>query len=94
MTDYMKRLAVAAAALLLAVSFFAPVHAEEPVHRPFVYAYNTTDDMETAATAVRSSLVSAGLVIAGEYSPYEGALVIAVTSEALQAAASATDYGA
>jgi len=94
MTHYRKRFAVAAAALLLAVSSFAPAHAEEPRHRPFVHAYNTTDNMETAAAAMRSSLTSAGLTIAGEYSPYEGALVIAVTSAALQAAASATDYGA
>jgi hypothetical protein len=94
MTHSRKRLAVAAAALLLAVSSFVSARAEEALHRPFVHAYNTTDNMETAAAAVRSSLVSAGLAIAGEYSPYEGALVIAVTSEALQAAASATDYGA
>lgn len=97
MTIYMKlikRFAVAAVALLLALSFFAPAHAQGVRHKPFVHAYNTTDDMETAAAAVRSSLVSAGLTIAGEYSPYEGALVIAVTSEVLQAAASATDYGA
>lgn len=94
MTHYRKRFAVAAAALLLAVSSFAPANAEEAVHRPFVHAYNATGDMETAAAAVRASLASAGLTIAGEYSPYEGALVVAVTSEALQAAASATDYGA
>lgn len=94
MTHYSKRLAVAAAALLLVVSSFAPAHAQESNHKPFVHAYNTTGDMETAAAAARSSLVSAGLTVTGEYSPYEGALVIAVTSEALQAAASATDYGA
>ena len=94
MTHYRKQLAVAAAALLLAVASFAPAYAEETLHRPFVHAHNTTDDMETTAAAVRASLLSAGLTIAGEYSPYDGALVIAVTSEALQAAASATDYGA
>lgn len=94
MTHYRKRFAVAAAALLLAVWSFAPAHADESLHRPFVHAFNTTDDMETAATAVRASLVSAGLTIAGEYSPYAGTMVFAVTSEALQTAASATDYGA
>ena len=94
MTHYVKWLAVAVAVLLLATSSFAPANAQGLSHRPFVHAYNTTDDLETAAAAVRSSLVSAGLTIAGEYNPYEGALVIAATSEALQAAASATDYGA
>lgn len=93
MTHYVKWLAVAVAVLLLATSSFAPANAQGLSHRPFVHAYNTTDDLETAAAAVRSSLVSAGLTIAGEYNPYEGALVIAATSEALQAAASAIDYG-
>lgn len=98
MTHYLKRylkwLGVATAALFLALSFFAPAHAQDLRHRPFVHAYDTADDMETAAAAVLSKLVSAGLTIAGEYKPYEGALVIAVTSEVLQAAASATEYGA
>ena len=94
MTHYLKRLAVAAAVLLLAVSSVAPAHAKAPRHRPFVHAYNTTDDIETATAAVRARLVSAGLTIAGEYSPYAGATVIVVTSEALQKTASATDYGA
>ena len=94
MTHYLKRLGVTAAALLLAISCFAPAQAQEAIHRPFVHAYNSTDNMETTAAAVRAKLTSAGLTIAGEYSPYEGTLVIAVTSEALQAAASATDFGA
>ncbi len=94
MTHYRKLPGVAAATLLLAVLSLAPAHAQNAIHRPFVHAYNSTDDMETTAAAVRSRLVSAGMTIAGEYSPYEGALVIAVTSEALQAAASATKYGA
>ena len=94
MIYYLKWPVVTALALLLALSSFAPAQAQDLVHRPFVHAYNTTDDMEAAAAAVRSSLVSAGLTIAGEYNPYEGAIVIAVTSESLQASASATEYGA
>jgi len=93
-THYVKWLAVAVAVLLLALSSLASANAQDLRLRPFVHAYNTTDDLETAAAAVRSNLVSAGLTIAGEYNPYKGALVIAVTSEALQAAASATEYGA
>lgn len=61
MTHYVKWLAVAVAVLLLATSSFAPANAQGLSHRPFVHAYNTTDDLETAAAAVRSSLVSAGL---------------------------------
>jgi hypothetical protein len=95
MTHDLKRLAVAAAGLLLAVTFTAPAQAENDTrHRPFVHAYNSTDDMDTAATAVGTKLDSAGLTIVGEYSPYAGALVIAVTSDALQQAAATTDYGA
>ncbi len=95
MTHYFKLMKwFTAGALLMALSSFAPVQAQETLYRPFVHAYNTTDDMETAAAAVRSNLAAAGLTIAGEYRPYDGALVIAVTSGALQAAASATKYGA
>jgi hypothetical protein len=94
MTHYRKPLAVAAAALLLAASSLVAAQAQDTKHRPFVHAYNTTGDMEAAAAAVRDSLAAAGLTVAGEYSPYDGALVLAVTSDALQKAASATDYGA
>lgn len=100
MTHYIRRTAAVAAALLLAVTLFAPSlvqaqdKAKEVRHKPFIHAYNTTDSLEDAAAAVRAKLGEAGFTIAGEYSPYEGTLIMAVTSEALQAAASATDFGA
>ncbi len=62
-------------------------------HKPFVYAYSSSDDIETTATAVRAKLLGAGFIIAGEYSPYGDVLDIAVTNAALQAATSASDFG-
>ncbi len=100
MTHYIRRTAAVAAALLLAVTLFAPslVQAQDKAkdvrHKPFIHAYNTTDSLEDAAAAVRAKLGEAGFTIAGEYSPYEGTLAMAVTSETLVAAASATDFGA
>ncbi len=96
MIHYIRRTAAAAAALLLAIIVFAPaqVQAQDVRHRPFVHAYNASGSMEDAVAAARAKLTEAGLTIAGEYSPYEGAHVIVVTSEALQTAASATEFGA
>jgi hypothetical protein len=62
-------------------------------HKPFIYAYSSDVDMEATASKVRASLSEAGFTIAGEYSPYDGVLGIAVTNSALQAATSTTDFG-
>lgn len=100
MIHYFKQFTVAAAALLLAVALIAPSQAQAQAkdkdarYMPFVHAYNATGSLEDAAAAVRAKLEEAGFTIVGEDSPYEGALAIAVTSEALLAAASATEFGA
>lgn len=60
---------------------------------PFVHAYSSSEDLETTAVAVREKLIGAGFVIAGEYSPYDGVLDMAVTNANLQAASSASDFG-
>lgn len=62
-------------------------------HMPFVHAYSSTNDMQTTATEVRTKLTGAGFTIAGEYSPYDGVINMAVTNAALQAATSASDFG-
>lgn len=83
---------------IIALLFTAPQTANSAEgdnvrHMPFTYAYSSSADMDTTANEVRANLVSAGFTIAGEYSPYEGVIDIAVTNQALQAATSATDFG-
>ena len=100
MIHFIRRTAAAAAALLLAISIFTPAQvqaqdkAKDVRHRPFVHAYNASGSLEDAAAAARAKLEAAGFTIAGEYSPYDGTRIIVVTSEALQAATSKTDFGA
>lgn len=82
--------------VLLAVLLLASpaiTMAADDIYKPFVYAYSSADDMETTAEGVRAKLSEAGFIISGENSPYENVLNIVVTNEALQTAASASDFG-
>lgn len=62
-------------------------------YMPFIHAFSSTNDMQTTAAEVRAKLTEAGFTIAGEYSPYDSVIDIAVTNAALQTAASASDFG-
>jgi uncharacterized protein (DUF302 family) len=60
---------------------------------PFVFAGNQSGDVATVAADVKSKLKGAGFEVVGEYSPYDGAEVIVVTSEAQKAHAAKSDFG-
>ena len=60
---------------------------------PFVFAGNQSGDVATVAANVKSKLKGAGFEVVGEYSPYDGAEVIVVTSEAQKAHAAKSDFG-
>ena len=61
---------------------------------PFVLAGTTNGDVAAVAAEVKSKVTAAGFEVAGEYSPYSGAHIIIVTSEALKTHASKSDFGA
>jgi len=61
---------------------------------PFVFAGNKSGDVASVAADVKSKLKGAGFEIVGEYSPYDGADIIIVTSEAQKAYAAKSDFGA
>jgi len=61
---------------------------------PFVFAGNKSGDVASVAADVKSKLTGAGFEIVGEYSPYDGADIIIVTSEAQKAHAAKSDFGA
>ena len=84
----MRRLVAAA---LLAASWGGL--AEEPGLRPFVLAARERGDVKSVAEATRARLGAAGFEIAGEYEPYSGARVLAVTSDELKALAAASPTG-
>jgi hypothetical protein len=68
--------------------------AAEPRLKPFVLASRGPGDVEGAAQQARAKLASAGFTIAGSYAPYDGAIVLAVTSPELQAASAQQRFGA
>jgi len=65
----------------------------DEVLKPFVLAYKTTGDVNTVASAVKDKLTGAGFEVVGEYSPYKGAYVIVVTTDALKAVAAKSERG-
>lgn len=84
---WLKGAALAGAAVVLS----ATVQAESL--KPFVLASSSSSAMEPVVEQTREKLSSAGLEVVGEYAPYPGALVIGVTSDALQSAAAKSDFG-
>lgn len=61
--------------------------------KPFVLASTGTGDVATVAEDVKTKLAAAGFELAGDYSPYDTAHILIVTSEALKTAAAKSDFG-
>lgn len=80
--------ALAVLAMLAAV----PARAEEYL-KPFVLAETRTGDPAAVVSEVEEKLTQAGFEIAGRYSPYPEATVIAVTDDALRQAAAKSEFG-
>lgn len=81
-------------ALILCLSFFDFASAEEATLKPYILASNSTGSITSKLPEVKAALTQQGFTIAGEYSPYKTAHVLAVTSDALKENAAKTDLGA
>ena len=68
--------------------------AEDPVLKPYVLAWTGAGTIEKKIGEVKSSVTAQGFQVVGEYSPYKGAHVVVVTSDALRKNASKSDFGA
>lgn len=84
-----RKLALCAALAVCSVAGAA----EDVRHKPFVLAAKTTGDLEQVTAETRSKLVAAGYTVAGSYAPYPGAVILAVTDDALKAAAATARFG-
>jgi hypothetical protein len=62
--------------------------------KPFVLAEKAAGEPGTVLGAVKAKLGGAGFRIVGEYAPYDGATVVAVTSDELLSAAGKSRFGA
>ncbi len=67
--------------------------AAEPKMKPFVLASRGPGDPAQVVEETRAKLAAAGLEVAGSYSPYAGATVLAVTSGDLKEAAAQQRFG-
>ncbi len=61
--------------------------------KPFVLASTRQAELAQVLESTRAGLVAAGFEIAGEYQPYDGAVVIAVTSDELKKQAIRSERG-
>jgi len=89
MLKVIRQLLLSSALLAL---FIANSFADEAM-KPFVLGYKTSGNIQTVADEVKAKVEAAGFEIAGSYSPYEGAIVMAITSDALKKAAASSDFG-
>ncbi|MDZ7663436.1 hypothetical protein [Thiohalophilus sp.] len=78
---------------LLALFLSTGVAQTETMIKPFVLADNQGAEMTTALSTAKQKLTDAGFEIVGEYSPYDNATIVAITSGALKNTAAKTDYG-
>jgi len=85
-----RKLALCAAA----AAWAATARAEDVRRKPFVLASRGPGEVEAAATEAKAKLAAAGFTVAGSYAPYPGAVVVAVTSDELRAAAAQARFGA
>jgi hypothetical protein len=78
---------------LLGVASFG--HAEEQERlKPYVLAKTVSGDLNTVVDEVKAALTDAEFEILGSYSPYEGAFVIAITSDDVLSVCQKTENGA
>ncbi len=89
MQNVVKKLVISGA--LLALSF-GNAFAEETL-KPFVLGYKSSSDIQAVTEEVKGKIESAGFEIAGTYSPYDGAVVIAITNDALKKDAASSEFG-
>ena len=84
----MKRIVGAVLAVLAGGTLAA-----DPVMKPFVLASRGPGDVAAVVAATKEKLSAAGFELAGSYQPYADAVVLVVTSEAIQAEAARTETG-
>jgi hypothetical protein len=68
--------------------------AEDVRMKPFVLASRGAGDAAKAVEDATAKLSAAGFTVVGKYEPYAGAVVLAITSDELKAAATAARFGA
>ncbi len=68
--------------------------AEDELLKPYVLASVEASSLDKKTGEVKAAVGQQGFQVAGEYSPYKGAHIIVVTSDALKKSAAKSDFGA
>jgi hypothetical protein len=68
--------------------------AEDAILKPYILASSMPGTIDKKLADVKAALGQQGLQVVGEYSPYKGAHVIVVSSDALKKSAAKSDFGA
>jgi hypothetical protein len=89
MLKVVKQLLLSAA---LAAMAFGNVFADE-ILKPFVLAYKASGDLQATTEEVKGKVEGAGFEVVGSYSPYDGAVILAVTNDTLKKAAASSEFG-
>lgn len=79
-------------AFLLFSLVITVAHADDKL-MPFTLASTEAGDVAAVADTVKSKLTGAGFEVVGEYSPYDDATIIVVTSNDLKSAAAKSEFG-
>lgn len=89
----MRRFSVATFFLGLFLITGSAMATEEGRERPYYLAESSAGTAADKVSAVTAALTAQGFTIAGEYSPYAGAHIIAITDKDLQEQAAKSDFG-
>ena len=89
-----KLVSILAAVISLFIIAAGIAGAEDPILKPYVLAWSGAGTIEKKLGEVKAAVAQHGFQVAGEYSPYKGAHVVVVTSDALRKSAAKSDFGA
>ncbi|WP_455217112.1 hypothetical protein [Kaarinaea lacus] len=79
--------------ITIAMLVMAGVSQSKEMLKPFILASTGAGDVNSTVSDVKDKLNNAGLEVVGEYSPYEGAVIVIVTSDDLKNAAAKSQFG-
>jgi hypothetical protein len=80
--------------VVLSLCIVLPAQAADQALKPYLLGYRGAGTIESKLPEVKAGLEQKGFQIVGEYEPYKGVHILVVTSDALKAAASKSDFGA
>jgi hypothetical protein len=89
-----KKVSVLAAVLSVFLMVVFSAGAEDLKLKPYVLAWSGAGTIDKKLGEVKTAVAGQGFQVVGEYSPYKGAHIVVVTSDALKKDAAKSEFGA